>query len=72
MKSYLFSRVSYVQPNVVFDFYALAPTDWPKYPRPECSTVAINELPQITKDKHILVVGRCAGMDRKEALAITN
>ena len=70
--SYLFSRVSYKQPNVIFDFYSLAPSGWPKYPRPECEFVEMEELPVATKEEEVLIVGRSASMDRKEALAITS
>ena len=69
---YIFTRVSYTQPNVVYDFYATATIPWPKYPKPEEGQVDVTHLPTVVEEGNIQVVARVYEMDKEEAFLLTH
>ncbi|MBU8920801.1 MAG: hypothetical protein KOO63_02975 [Bacteroidales bacterium] len=70
--SYLFSRASYVQPDVVYDFYLANPVAMPDYPKPEENEVDVSQLPLLIEEKGTAVVARTSEMAREEAFLLTH
>ena len=67
--TYLFSRVGYKQPTVVYDFYAEEiPLAWPT---PEEEETLISELPKtVSLNNSIQIIARVQDMRPEEALKL--